>query len=142
MRGGWTIDSISGCTSTIRSGWCFTAFRTSCWNPLALDDESLAGAEHKRLLGLSGEEFVDRPPRSRAGCEGVIVEHDHPAAGKARIDELQAVEDRLVEVEVDVGEAYPDLAEALEGVRNPALAEHGNSLRIVALRARDEGLHV
>src|SRR5688572_17500982 len=79
---------------------------------LELDHERLPGRQVDRALELVGEVLVDGAPGAGAAREAVVVEEQDAAGLHPRVEEAAAVEDRAMDVAVDVHEAP---AERLDG---------------------------
>src|SRR4051794_8795118 len=101
---------------------------TPAFSPIAasaLEDDSLPSWQVEHRFRLVGHVLVDRTACPGAGLEAVVVADEDAARGEARIEELDRIERRLVEVDVDVDQAeLIDLGVA-EDVRDPASVQFG-----------------
>lgn len=66
------------------------------------DDERLTCRKPQGTLGPRFEEFVDCLPGPGTAAEAVVVEHENAAGNSPRVEERAAVENGLVDVDVDV----------------------------------------
>src|SRR5262245_44609938 len=90
---------------------------------LLFDDESLASRNLEDPFGFVAEEVVDRVARARTDEETVVVDEQDGSAMQSRIEELNRVARRLIEVDVHVDEAKAPVADLVEARRNPSLVD-------------------
>jgi len=68
------------------------------------EENCLPGWKAERHAGPGDEELIDRSARSGAGGKSVVVKDDEAAQGQAWPDEVQAVKDGFINIEIDMRE--------------------------------------
>jgi hypothetical protein len=85
------------------------------------EDDRLPGGEHEGPFGTITKEFVNGLSRAGAGGKTVIIKDEEAARHHPGHDKGATVQDRPVEINIDMGESNPGALHPLKRLRNHAL---------------------